>query len=785
MTTMTERVETRRSTGILVTPEGWRSIEGSGWRIHADDHVEAPIAFAEAVAEGLDDEPRWLPYRYLYDRRGSELYEEITRQPEYYPTRTEEAILARNAADIRARVGDATLVEFGSGSSAKTRHLIEAWLAAGPTAYVPLDISRSALEEACGALAGAYPELELEAVCSSYDRAVPVLSGVSPACWVFLGSTIGNFDNNTLDSFLSMVSCHLQPGDTFLLGVDRVKAPAILEAAYNDAAGVTAEFTRNLFRRMNRELGTSIPLDAVEHVAYYNDRLERIEIQARFHREVVVHLPEIDRRFRIARGESIRTEISRKFRPDDIAAAAARFGLTREALYTDENEHFAVLLFRRAIDAPVAENWIHRLGSGLAGVRSTTLQIVDALPEGSLEAEPGAPMGPIAWDLGHIADFEDAWLYRALRTHGSAGAELDPLYDPNVHPRADRADLALPSRDAALDRLREVRARVTTLLQSQGVDPADPLTRDGYVYRMVAQHESQHQETMLQAAQMLGLEFDPPFAASPPRRPDRRPELETVLVPGGPCTIGTNDRTMAYDNERPRHEVDLAPFRIDAAPVTNGQYLQFIADGGYRRRELWSPEGWAWLEEAGHEAPMYWRRVDGEWRRLTFGREHRIDPARPVIHVSWFEADAYSRWAGKRLPTEQEWEKAASWNPALARAARNPWGDDPATPELANVGQRLLEPAAVGSYPRGRSFYGCHQMMGDVYEWTASTFEPYTGFEPFPYREYSEPSFGSGCRVLRGASWALPAFMVRATYRNWDLPQRRQIFAGFRCVSDA
>jgi len=230
---------------LIETPEGWRRIEGDGWRIHADGHVEAPIAFAEAVAEGLEGHPRWLPYRYLYDRRGSEIYERITRQPEYYPTRTEEAILAASAEDVRARVGDATLVELGSGSSAKTRRLLDAWTAAGDTSYVPVDISRGALEAACAALAEEYPEVRLEALCSSYERAMPSLSSVSPACFVFLGSTVGNFENEELDRFLERVSRHLRPGEHCLLGIDLAKDPRALETAFEDAARATAGTGKN------------------------------------------------------------------------------------------------------------------------------------------------------------------------------------------------------------------------------------------------------------------------------------------------------------------------------------------------------------------------------------------------------------------------------------------------------------------------------------------------------------------------------------------------------------
>lgn len=769
-------------------PAGWREVAGPGYRIRADHHTESPLAFAEAVAAGLDSEPRTLPYRYLYDRAGSEIYERITAQPEYYPTRTEESILARHAADIRQRAGDVTVVEFGSGSSAKTRRLLEAWTAEGATRYVPIDISRSALEAACVELAGEFPGLDVEGIASTYERAMPLVRDLSPVLFVFLGSSIGNFAGDELDRFLEMVGRNMAPGDHFLLGIDLVKSPRVLEAAYNDEAGWTERFTLNLFERLNRELDAGVPLEQVEHVAYYNERLDRIEIYARFRSEITFRIDAIDRKFRLAAGEMVRTEISRKFRPHDMAANAARFGLVQEALYTDPLDHFGVLLLRRGASAPVQESRAHRLEVLLGSVRARTQEIVAPLDEQELIAQPDELMGPLIWDLGHIADFEALWLLERLRgERGSGSAEgLDPTYDPNVHPRAGRGALDLPGPDAVRRRLAEVRARCLAWLREHGPDPTDPLTADGLVYRMVAQHESQHQETMLQALQLReDLEYRPALDARQPSRPQVGPVAAMLLVPAGPCTIGTDDRTIAYDNERPLHEVELEAFRIDAAPVTNGAFLGFVEDDGYRRRDLWCDEGWRWKEREAARAPLYWQRREGQWMRRRFGEWVPLDAARPVMHVCWFEADAFARWAGKRVPTEQEWEKAASWDPARGHARARPWGDREPRGDLANLGQRMFEPTAVGTYPQGRSFYGCHQMLGDVYEWTASEFLPYPGFEAFPYPEYSEVFFGRGYKVLRGASWAVPEFMARNTYRNWDLPERRQLFAGFRCARDA
>ena len=255
-----------------------------------------------------------------------------------------------------------------------------------------------------------------------------------------------------------------------------------------------------------------------------------------------------------------------------------------------------------------------------------------------------------------------------------------------------------------------------------------------------------------------------------------------VRVPAGPFPMGAPGAGFAYDNERPRHDVHVAAFEIDITPVTNGDYLDFVDDGGYGRRDLWSDAGWAWRREARAERPLYW---GADRRERRFDRSDPIDPLLPVMHVSWFEADAFARWAGKRLPTEAEWEKAAAWGPGAVAPRRFPWGDEPPTEEHANLDQLAFGPVAAGALPAGASAYGVLGLIGDAWEWTASDFSPYPGFRAHPYREYSEVFFGGGSKVLRGGSWATRPSVARNTFRNWDLPQRRQIFCGFRCARDA
>jgi iron(II)-dependent oxidoreductase len=298
-------------------------------------------------------------------------------------------------------------------------------------------------------------------------------------------------------------------------------------------------------------------------------------------------------------------------------------------------------------------------------------------------------------------------------------------------------------------------------------DEEDPLLSGAFVAGLVVQHEHQHDETMLATLQLMGGDGYRPLAPTPPAGESLPAE---AFVPGGPFVMGNDDEAWAYDNERPAHVVDVGPFLIDTAPVTNGGYLEFMADGGYERPALWNPVGWAWRQQADLTAPEFWQREGrGLWSRVRFGHREEIPAAEAVQHVCWYEADAYARWAGRRLPTEAEWEKAATGSDA----------------GRSNLGGALFRPSPAGSQPGAQSRWGVQQMLGDVWEWTASDFSAYPGFRSFPYREYSEVFFGTEYKVLRGGSWATHPAAVRVTFRNWDYPIRRQIFAGFRSARDA
>jgi iron(II)-dependent oxidoreductase len=301
---------------------------------------------------------------------------------------------------------------------------------------------------------------------------------------------------------------------------------------------------------------------------------------------------------------------------------------------------------------------------------------------------------------------------------------------------------------------------------------------------MVLQHEYQHNETILQTLQLKkGEPYNAPRRTSPrSRTPVKRGMVE---IEGGVVTIGTDDRSAAYDNERPRFEMQIKPFKIGRTPVTNGEYLGFIADGGYEREELWSEGGRRWRAESNATSPKYWTLRNGAWHSRAMDLSAPLDPDRPVCHVCYYEAEAFAAWDGKRLPTEFEWEVAASRDGGSERARVFPWGDAAADSYHANIDQLSFGTAPLGSYPENFSPSGCYGMIGDVWEWTSSDFAGHPGFQAFPYREYSEEFFGTEYKVLRGGSWATRPGAIRNTFRNWDFPIRRQIFSGFRCAADA
>ena len=419
----------------------------------------------------------------------------------------------------------------------------------------------------------------------------------------------------------------------------------------------------------------------------------------------------------------------------------------------------------------------------LQEARERTLALVAPVSDEDLERVHSRLMSPLVWDIGHIAAFEDLWLVHRYGQRPLLREDLVEVYDAMETPRPRRGELPFLRPAQAREYLDHVRSRTLAVIEERGVG-------DGTLHELVLRHEQQHNETMLQTLQLARLPDWEPLAREPlPSATGVSPTgLELVEVPGGACTIGARAADefadppwsgFAYDNERPRHRTDVRAFRIGRFPITNATYLRFVEGGGYERREWWSDEGWSWKEQYDITRPGGWTADHGgEWR---LGELVPLDPHSPVVHVSWFEADAFARSHGVRLPTEPEWEKAATWDHETGAARPYPWGNDPPVPGVhANVDQLARGPAPAGAYPEGASPCGCLGMIGDVWEWTASEFDGYPGFAAHPYPEYSEPFFRAGYRVLRGGSWATRARVATPTFRNWDHPQRRQIFSGIR-----
>ncbi|GAA1342741.1 ergothioneine biosynthesis protein EgtB [Saccharothrix algeriensis] len=422
-----------------------------------------------------------------------------------------------------------------------------------------------------------------------------------------------------------------------------------------------------------------------------------------------------------------------------------------------------------------------RVATELSRARRRTTALTDAVDDYDLVRQHSRLMSPLVWDYAHIANQEELWLVRDVGGREPVRRDVDELYDAFKHARAARPELPLLRPAEARGYVGEVREKVLDVLATSPLE-GRRLLDGGFAFGMVVQHEQQHAETMLATHQ---LRVGPPAldAPAPPRGGPTGPA--EVLVPAGPFTMGTSTEAWALDNERPAHQASTGAFFIDTTPVTNGAYAAFIADGGYRDPRWWSAEGWAHVRRESLVAPRFWRREGDRWFRTAFGVPAPVVPEQPVVHVCFHEAEAYAKWAGKRLPTEVEWEKAARFDPATGRSRRYPWGDEEPTGLHANLGQRHLSPAPVGAYPAGASALGVHQLIGDVWEWTSSDFHGYAGFEVFPYAEYSQVFFGPDYKVLRGGSFGTDPVAVRSTFRNWDYPIRRQIFAGFRCARDA
>ena len=422
----------------------------------------------------------------------------------------------------------------------------------------------------------------------------------------------------------------------------------------------------------------------------------------------------------------------------------------------------------------------------MTAARADTLKLFDMAREGDLHESPGFGFRPVIWHLAHIGVFEAYWILQKLMGQNTPDERYERIFDPINTPREESKNL--PSRREMESFLTLVRERVFRALDEIHFDEAEPLLRGAYIFHLVLQHEYQHQETLAYLLHLLHPEKKRRLHAGSTIPASREPRREMVTIPEGPFEMGAIWPSFAYDNELPAHTVDVPAFRIDRILTTNEEYARFIEEGGYERRECWSDEGWAWREREGWTCPLYWAR-EGEgcegWRVRRMFDEGSIEPQHPVIGISWYEAEAYARFAGKRLPTEAEWEKAASWDVARGHKRRFSWGDVEPRPALCNFNNIFWGTTPVGAFPEGASPAGCLDMTGNVWEWTATAFEGFPGFKAFPYPEYSAVWFDGDHRVLKGGSWATRAPLLRISFRNFFRRHFRIAFAGIRCAVDA
>jgi iron(II)-dependent oxidoreductase len=434
--------------------------------------------------------------------------------------------------------------------------------------------------------------------------------------------------------------------------------------------------------------------------------------------------------------------------------------------------------------------------------RDVTLRLFDTVArEADLHESPGGGFRPVIWHLAHIGVFEAYWILQKAKGDPAPDERYERIFDPIATPRENSKNL--PSRREMEDYLARVRRETLQYLEAahgDGAASSAPLLRDGYVFQLVLEHERQHQETLAYLLHMLdpakkrratlGGSQDataPSFsAATAPQT--AAPVRDMITIPAGEFQMGATWDVFAYDNELPAHTVALPAFKIDRLLTTNEEYAHFIAEGGYERREWWSEEGWQCRERENWMHPLYWSEMGdgvGRWSVRTMFEEDELRPEHPVAGVSWHEAEAYARFMGKRLPTEAEWEKAASWDARRAHKRIYAWGDDAPTDAHGNFDLRYFDTTPVGSFPSGASAYGCLDMTGNVWEWTSDPFAGYEGFTAYPYPEYSEVWFDGDHRVLKGGSWATHPSVLRTSFRNFFRRHFRIAFAGIRLASNA
>jgi iron(II)-dependent oxidoreductase len=419
----------------------------------------------------------------------------------------------------------------------------------------------------------------------------------------------------------------------------------------------------------------------------------------------------------------------------------------------------------------------------LTDARFRTLCLIGDLSDEQLMGAPLAIVNPLLWEIGHVAWFQEKWVLRHLRGHEPIWGRADELYDSAGIPHDDRWSLRLPSRAQTLDYMQRVLDRAVKELGH-----CQPGPEAYYFYHLAAFHEDMHGEAFLYTRQTLEYAPPPICLQTGVDGVGQGLPLGDAEIPGGDFLLGASaDSPFVFDNEKWAHPVSVKPFAMARTKVTHREFLRFVEEGGYERPEFWSQPGWQWREAVQARHPVYWIAGPGaQWSVRCYDRILPLAAPLPVSHVNWYEADAYCRWAKRRLPTEAEWELTAIGQPkedgkALGPGKRAyPWGAALPDSSRAHLDLATAGCIPVDALPAGDSAFGCRQMIGNIWEWTASDFEPYPGFSADPYQEYSQPWFGGTHKVLRGGAFATRSRLIRPTYRNFYTPERRDVLAGFR-----
>jgi ergothioneine biosynthesis protein EgtB len=442
-------------------------------------------------------------------------------------------------------------------------------------------------------------------------------------------------------------------------------------------------------------------------------------------------------------------------------------------------------------------------------VRNRTMQIVAPLEIEDYVIQTAEFMSPPRWHIGHTSWFFETLLQKyqpGYKVYSKQYLFYFNSYYEGFGERIARPKRGTRSRPTVKDTVayrRHVDEQMRVLLESLEGRSTPEANRDANVeiilslVRLGLEHEMQHQELLVyDIKHLLCDQYDAP----------RKPALASSVkvtgmaeIEGGLLWLGYDRRVQspkskvqsppnydfAFDNEKPRHQVFLQDYAIDRALVSNGDFLEFIRDGGYQNFRWWFSEGWEVVNREQWRAPLYWELHEDAWMIRDFSGLHAVENKahEPVSHVSFYEASAFAKWAGKRLPTEVEWEKAATFDPESDKRRAFPWGDDPVDESKANLFENGLWAAApIGAFPAGQNSYGCQQMIGDVWEWTTSDYVPYPGFKS-EFDEYNDKWFVNQ-KVLRGGSYATPQLHIRSTYRNFFHAHERWMVSGFRCAKD-